>query len=211
MVNGKIWLLQLSCSGVPIARDFIFWYRVKLALSSSNPHPLKSQPNCETRKCHGKPIAQIRKPGFGYQQQLVLQCQTSSCQWSRKVNAQVADVPPVQVSKTSSPFPLCRNSGMVSVPYDIGGMPLRDTGISQPIPISAMASALANASPTEQRTEILKALRIQRALVLKTSFDRPNLKYEVIEKNKEPLKQLEKILTDRFKNSSGIVYWLTKK
>ncbi|KAI3753116.1 hypothetical protein L2E82_25161 [Cichorium intybus] len=42
--------------------------------------------------------------------------------------------------------------GMVSVPYDIGGMPLRDTGISQPIPISALASALANASPTEQRT-----------------------------------------------------------
>ncbi|KAI3509501.1 hypothetical protein L1887_24830 [Cichorium endivia] len=42
--------------------------------------------------------------------------------------------------------------GMVSVPYDIGGMPLRDTGITQPIPISALASALANASPTEQRT-----------------------------------------------------------
>ncbi|KAI3739802.1 hypothetical protein L2E82_30214 [Cichorium intybus] len=42
--------------------------------------------------------------------------------------------------------------GMVSVPYDVGGMPLRDTRISQPIPISALASALANASPTKQRT-----------------------------------------------------------
>ncbi|KAI3779329.1 hypothetical protein L2E82_09020 [Cichorium intybus] len=42
--------------------------------------------------------------------------------------------------------------GMVSVSYDIGGMPLRETRISQPIPISALASALANALPTEQRT-----------------------------------------------------------
>ncbi|XP_024966217.1 polyadenylate-binding protein 8-like isoform X2 [Cynara cardunculus var. scolymus] len=43
--------------------------------------------------------------------------------------------------------------GMVSVPYDMGGgMALREAGISQPIPIGALASALANASPTEQRT-----------------------------------------------------------
>ncbi|XP_076919472.1 polyadenylate-binding protein 2-like [Bidens hawaiensis] len=42
----------------------------------------------------------------------------------------------------------------VSAPYDIGSpMQLRDTAaISQPIPIGALASALANASPSEQRT-----------------------------------------------------------
>lgn len=53
-------------------------------------------------------------------------------------------------------YPPGRNVGdvsMGSVPYDIGnGMQLRDAGISQPIPIGALASALANASPTEQRT-----------------------------------------------------------
>ncbi|KAK1414508.1 hypothetical protein QVD17_30254 [Tagetes erecta] len=53
-------------------------------------------------------------------------------------------------------YPPGRNVGdsMGPVPYDIGhGMPLRDAGgISQPIPIGALASALANASPTEQRT-----------------------------------------------------------
>ena len=44
-------------------------------------------------------------------------------------------------------------AGMGPVPYDIGnGMQLRDAAISQPIPIGALASALANASPTEQRT-----------------------------------------------------------
>lgn len=58
--------------------------------------------------------------------------------------------------------------------------------------------------------DILKALRIPGALVLETSFDRPNLKYEVIAKTKEPLKQLGKLLKDRFENLSGIVYCLSK-
>lgn len=42
--------------------------------------------------------------------------------------------------------------GMLSVPYDMGAMPLRDAAVSQPIPIGALASALANASPEQQRT-----------------------------------------------------------
>lgn len=42
--------------------------------------------------------------------------------------------------------------GMFSIPYDMGGMPVRDAGIVQPIPVGALATALANASPTEQRT-----------------------------------------------------------
>ncbi|TKY59064.1 Polyadenylate-binding protein 8 [Spatholobus suberectus] len=42
--------------------------------------------------------------------------------------------------------------GMFSVPYDVGGMPLRDASLSQQIPIGALASALANASPEQQRT-----------------------------------------------------------
>lgn len=42
--------------------------------------------------------------------------------------------------------------GMFSVPYDVGGMPLRDASLSQQIPIGALASHLANASPEQQRT-----------------------------------------------------------
>ncbi|CAO2827453.1 unnamed protein product [Amaranthus hypochondriacus] len=60
------------------------------------------------------------------------------------------------------------------------------------------------------RKDILTALRIPRALILETSFDRPNLKYKVIDKIKEPLKQLGKIIKDRFENSCGIVYCLSK-
>ncbi|EPS71069.1 hypothetical protein M569_03689 [Genlisea aurea] len=60
------------------------------------------------------------------------------------------------------------------------------------------------------RKDILNSLRILDALVLETSFDRPNLKYEVMAKTKEPLKQLGKLLVDRFENLSGIVYCLSK-
>lgn len=42
--------------------------------------------------------------------------------------------------------------GMMPMPYDMGGMPLRDTPISQTVPITALATALANASPDHQRT-----------------------------------------------------------
>ncbi|XVF41791.1 hypothetical protein PTKIN_Ptkin01aG0309000 [Pterospermum kingtungense] len=60
------------------------------------------------------------------------------------------------------------------------------------------------------REDILTALRIPHALVLKTGFDRPNLKYEVIGKAKDSLKQLGQLLQDRFKNQCGIVYCLSK-
>ncbi|XP_020265582.1 polyadenylate-binding protein 8-like [Asparagus officinalis] len=45
--------------------------------------------------------------------------------------------------------------GMLSVPYDMGAMPLRD---AQPIPIGTLASALANASPEQQRTMLGESL-----------------------------------------------------
>ncbi|KAL3538857.1 hypothetical protein ACH5RR_002223 [Cinchona calisaya] len=47
--------------------------------------------------------------------------------------------------------------GMLSVPYDMGGMPLRDV-VSQPVPIGALASALANASPADQRMMLGESL-----------------------------------------------------
>ncbi|EPS71660.1 hypothetical protein M569_03099, partial [Genlisea aurea] len=49
--------------------------------------------------------------------------------------------------------------GMVTLPYDMGGFPLREIGIpAQPVPIGALASALANATPAEQRTLLGESL-----------------------------------------------------
>jgi polyadenylate-binding protein len=42
--------------------------------------------------------------------------------------------------------------GMLSAPYDMGGMPMRDAPISQTVPIGTLASALANSSLEQQRT-----------------------------------------------------------
>lgn len=48
--------------------------------------------------------------------------------------------------------------GMLPVPYDMSGMPLRDAAMSQPVPIGALASALANATPEQQRTMLGESL-----------------------------------------------------
>ncbi|XP_042415756.1 polyadenylate-binding protein 2-like [Zingiber officinale] len=48
--------------------------------------------------------------------------------------------------------------GMLSRPYDISGMPVRDAGISQPIPIGELTSALTNASPGQQRSMLGESL-----------------------------------------------------
>ncbi|XVF61210.1 hypothetical protein PTKIN_Ptkin08bG0111900 [Pterospermum kingtungense] len=42
--------------------------------------------------------------------------------------------------------------GMLPVPYNMGGMPFRDGAFSQPMATGALASALANATPEQQRT-----------------------------------------------------------
>lgn len=59
--------------------------------------------------------------------------------------------------------------------------------------------------------DVKKILRIPNAFVLEMGFNRPNLTYEVVAKvPKDSLKQLGKIIIDRFKNQSGIVYCLSK-
>ncbi|KAI3738620.1 hypothetical protein L2E82_28657 [Cichorium intybus] len=115
--------------------------------------------------------------------QVAVQWQTSSCQWSNKVNAQVADALLVQMMPRGRMYryPRGRNvldafmggiggGSMVSVSYDIGGMPLRQTGNSQPIPISALASALVNASPTEQRIVCISSLLFTFSLIYTSSL-----------------------------------------
>lgn len=48
--------------------------------------------------------------------------------------------------------------GMMPVPYDMSGMPIRDAGLAQPIPITTLATALANANAEQQRTMLGESL-----------------------------------------------------
>ncbi|KAK1293897.1 ATP-dependent DNA helicase Q-like 1 [Acorus calamus] len=70
--------------------------------------------------------------------------------------------------------------------------------------------ALTATATQSVRKDILTTLKIPHALVLETSFDRPNIKYEVIAKSKDSMKQLGKLLQERFKNMCGIIYCLSK-
>ncbi|KAF3454582.1 hypothetical protein FNV43_RR05030 [Rhamnella rubrinervis] len=81
--------------------------------------------------------------------------------------------------------------------------------LKQHFPNVPLMALTATATPSVQK-DILQALRIPHALVLERSFDRPNLKYEVIGKTKETLKQLGQLLMDCFKNQCGIIYCLSR-
>ncbi|KAJ4748767.1 hypothetical protein LUZ62_083172 [Rhynchospora pubera] len=74
------------------------------------------------------------------------------------------------------------------------------------VPIMALT---ATATPSV-RQDIVSTLRIPNALLLEMSFDRPNLRYEVISKTKDPLKQLGQLIKDHFSHTCGIVYCLSK-
>ncbi|CAN1802954.1 Polyadenylate-binding protein 8 [Linum perenne] len=107
------------------------------------------------------------QPGFGYQQQLVPGMRPGG---GPMPNYFVPMVPQGQQGQrpgggrragagqqSQQQVPLMQQhaagpGGMLSVPYDMAGMPMRDAGLSQPIPIGALATALANATPEEQRT-----------------------------------------------------------
>lgn len=57
----------------------------------------------------------------------------------------------------------------------------------------------------------MNSLQIPNARLLETSFDRPNLKYEVLSKTKDALQQLGWLIKDRFGQATcGIVYCLSK-
>ncbi|KAK0603174.1 hypothetical protein LWI29_002173 [Acer saccharum] len=130
----------------------------------------------------GPPTIIPQQPGFGYQQQLVpgmrpnyFMPMVQPGQQSQRPGGRRGGGPGQQ---TQQPHPLMqpqmlprgrvyryppgRNmpdvpmagvpGGMLPVPYDMGGMPFRDTSFSQPMQTGALASALANATPEHQRT-----------------------------------------------------------
>ncbi|KAL3732887.1 hypothetical protein ACJRO7_022409 [Eucalyptus globulus] len=54
--------------------------------------------------------------------------------------------------------PMSGSGGMFPVPYGMGDMALREPSVPQPLPITALATALANSSPEQQRTLLGESL-----------------------------------------------------
>jgi len=69
--------------------------------------------------------------------------------------------------------------------------------------------ALTATADPQTRDDIVKVLGLQRAKLFTTSFDRPNIRYTVLEKHR-PQSQLNRFLKNRT-DSSGIVYALSRK
>ncbi|HJV64629.1 MAG TPA: DNA helicase RecQ [Geomonas sp.] len=69
--------------------------------------------------------------------------------------------------------------------------------------------ALTATADSQTRSDILSRLRLGAAPCYISSFDRPNIRYTVVEKNK-PFSQLMAFLADR-KDDSGIIYALSRK
>jgi len=68
--------------------------------------------------------------------------------------------------------------------------------------------ALTATADPHTREDIIERLALQSAEVFKTSFDRPNIAYEIVERD-QPRQQLLRFLS-RHKGSSGIVYCLSR-
>ncbi|MBA0648091.1 hypothetical protein Goklo_015877 [Gossypium klotzschianum] len=100
--------------------------------------------------------------GFGYQQQLVPGMRPGGPPMPNYFvpmmlpRGQVYRYPPghnmPEVAPSNVP------GGMLSIPYDMGSMPVRDAGSGQPMPVTALATSLANATPEQQRTMLGESL-----------------------------------------------------
>ncbi|XP_037495544.1 polyadenylate-binding protein 4 [Jatropha curcas] len=130
----------------------------------------------------GPPAIVPPQPGFGYQQQLVPGMRPNFFvpmvqpgQQAQRPSGRRSGAGPVQPQQ---PLPMMQPQmlprgrvyryppgrsmpdvpmaglpgGMLPVPYDMGGMPFRDGAFSQPMQTGALATALANATPEQQRT-----------------------------------------------------------
>ena len=78
--------------------------------------------------------------------------------------------------------------------------------IGQDVPVMALTAT----ATLKVQQDIQKNLNIQNAQIFKSSFDRPNLYYEVRPKNKTVVKDIIKYIKQH-PNKSGIVYCLSRK
>jgi RecQ family ATP-dependent DNA helicase len=72
-------------------------------------------------------------------------------------------------------------------------------------------SALTGTATQKVREDVVKVLKMKNPLIFQSSFNRPNLQYEVKLKNKKSLAEIATIINKRFPCDSGLIYCVTKK
>lgn len=66
--------------------------------------------------------------------------------------------------------------------------------------------ALTATATEEVRIDIINQLKMKNPFYFQSSFNRPNLFYEVREKNKEFILDMKRLIIEDFKNQTGIIY-----
>ncbi|QPF76049.1 DNA helicase RecQ [Roseateles sp. DAIF2] len=61
------------------------------------------------------------------------------------------------------------------------------------------------------RADIIERLRLQEARVFISSFDRPNIRYTIVEKDSKPREQLLRFIRDEHEDDAGVVYCQSRK
>ncbi|WP_236903965.1 RecQ family ATP-dependent DNA helicase [Comamonas serinivorans] len=61
------------------------------------------------------------------------------------------------------------------------------------------------------RSDIVERLQLQAAEVFISSFDRPNIRYTIVDKQRDPTRQLLRFIQDEHEGDTGIVYALSRK
>ncbi len=71
--------------------------------------------------------------------------------------------------------------------------------------------ALTATADAETRADIIERLQLQDARVFISSFDRPNIRYLIVEKNGSPREQLLRFIRDDHEGEAGVVYCQSRK
>ena len=74
-------------------------------------------------------------------------------------------------------------------------------------PILAMTSS----ATQKVRDDVVEVLQMKNPLIFTSSFDRPNLHYEVRRKDKKSISDMVALIKQNYPNDSGLVYCITKK
>ena len=86
---------------------------------------------------------------------------------------------------------------------------LQPVGAARALPGVPRIALTATADP-QTRAEIVERLALDRARVFVSSFDRPNIRYPIVDKD-EPRAQLLRFLRDEHPGEAGIVYCLSRR
>ncbi|MFH7041912.1 DNA helicase RecQ [Paucibacter sp. JuS9] len=61
------------------------------------------------------------------------------------------------------------------------------------------------------RADIIERLKLEEARVFISSFDRPNIRYSIVEKDAKPREQLLRLIRDEHEDEAGVVYCQSRK